>query len=48
MSQRISGDFINTKDRHDSDSIIFKVKYSNTYMHAYIVTVVKKAMPKSA
>ena len=41
LSQRISGDFMNTKDRHDIDLINFKAKCLNDYMHAHIPTVVK-------
>ena len=36
---RISGDFMNTKDRHHIDNS-FNVKYPNVYTHAHIQTVV--------
>ena len=47
LSQNISGDFMNRKDRHDNDFITFKVKYQNVYTHAYIPSVVKWALPES-
>ena len=41
LSQRISGDFIYTKDWHDIVFISFNVKGPNFYTHAHIQTVVK-------
>ena len=41
ISQRIYGNFMNTKDKHHIDFISFKVKLSNVYTHAYCPTVVK-------
>ena len=41
LSQRISGDFMNTKYRHNIDFISFNVKGLNVYTHAHIPTVVK-------
>ena len=41
LSQRISGHFMNTKDRHHIDFISFIVKCQNVYMHAHIPTVIK-------
>ena len=41
LSQRISGDFMNTKDRYDIELISFKVKCPNVYTHAHTATAVK-------
>ena len=41
LSQRISGDFMNTKDRHCIDFVSFNVKCPKAYTHAHIPTVVK-------
>ena len=41
LSHRISGDFINTKDRDHIDSISSNVKCPNVYTHVHIPTVVK-------
>ena len=38
LSQRISGDFINTKDRHHFGFITFNVKCPNVYTHAHFPT----------
>ena len=35
LSQRISGDFMNTKDRNHIDFFSFNVKYLNVYTHAH-------------
>ena len=40
LSQRISGDFMNTKYRHHIDLISFNVICPNVYMHVHISTVV--------
>ena len=40
LLQRISGDFMNTKERHHTGFITFNVKYPNVYTHAYFTTVV--------
>ena len=39
-AQRISGDFVNTKDRHHIAFISFNVKCPNVYTHARFPTVV--------
>ena len=39
LSQRISGDFMNTKDRHHIGFISFNVKGPNVYTHAHFLTV---------
>ena len=41
LSQRISGDLMNTKDGHHIDFICFNVKYPNVYTHALFQTVVE-------
>ena len=41
LLQRISGNFMNTKDRHDIDFIHFNVKCTNYYTHAHITTIAK-------
>ena len=41
LSQRISGDFMKTKDRHHIDTISFNVKTPNVYTHAHFPTEVK-------
>ena len=41
LSQRIFGDFMNTKDIHYIDFISFNVKCPNINTHAYFPTVVK-------
>ena len=41
LSQRISGDFMNTKDRHYIDFISLNVKCPNVYTHAHFQTVLK-------
>ena len=41
LSQRISGDLMNTKYRHHIDFISFNAIYPNVYTHAHILTVVK-------
>ena len=41
LSHGISGDFINTNDRHHIDFISFNVKCPNIYTHAHFPTVVK-------
>ena len=38
-SQRISGDFMNTKDRQHAYFTSFNVKCQNVYTHAHIPTV---------
>ena len=40
LSQRISGDFMNTKERHHIGFITFNVKCPYVYTHAYFPTVV--------
>ena len=40
LSQRNSGDFMNTKDRHHIGFISFNVKYPNVYTHAHFQTEV--------
>ena len=40
-SKRISGDFINTKDRHYIGFISFNMKCPNVYTHAHFSTIVK-------
>ena len=40
LSQRISGDFMNTKDRHHICFISFNVECPNVYTHAHFPTVV--------
>ena len=47
LSQRISGDFMNTKGRHHIGFIRFHVKCPNVYTHANFPTVVKKAFSES-
>ena len=42
LSQRISGDFWNTKYRHHIDFISFLLICRNFYTHAHIPTVVKR------
>ena len=42
LSQRISGDFMNTKDRHHIGFITFNVKCPNVYTHAHFPTEVIK------
>ena len=41
LSQRIFGNFLNTKDRHFIDFIRFNVKYPNVNTHVPFPTVVK-------
>ena len=41
FSQRISGDFMNTKDIYYIDFIRLNVKCPNVYTHAHFPTVVK-------
>ena len=41
LSQRISREFMKTKDRHHIDFISVNVKCPNVYTHAHIPTVVK-------
>ena len=41
FSQRISGVFMNTEDRHNIDCISFNVKCPNIYTQAHFSTVVK-------
>ena len=41
FSQRISGDFMDTKYRHNIDFISFFMKGPNVYTHAHIPNVVK-------
>ena len=41
LSKRISGDFMNTSDRHYIDFISFNLKCPNIYTHAHFPTVVK-------
>ena len=41
LSQRISGDFINTNDGRHVDFFSFNVKYPTIYTHAHFQTVVK-------
>ena len=40
LSQRISGDFMNTKEKHHIGMISFNVKCLNVYTHARFPTVV--------
>ena len=40
LSQRIAGDFMNTKDKHHIGLISFHVKCPNVYTHAHCPTVV--------
>ena len=47
LSQRISGDFMNAKDRHHVDFIGYNMKFPNVYTHAHYPTVVKKAFSES-
>ena len=42
LSQRISCDFMNTKDRHDIGFISFNVECPNVYTPAHFPTVVLK------
>ena len=48
LSEKISGSFMNRKDRHDNNFISFKVKYHNVYTHAHIPSVIKWALPESS
>ena len=41
LSRRISGDFMNKKDRHHIDFIRLNIKCPNVYTHAHIQIVVK-------
>ena len=41
LSSRISGDVMNTKDRHHINFISFNVKYPNVSSHVHFQTVVK-------
>ena len=41
LSQRIAGDFMNTKGIHYIDFISFNVKFPNVYTHAHFPIVVK-------
>ena len=41
LPQRISGGFMNTKDRQHIDFINFNLKCTNAYTHAHFPTVVK-------
>ena len=47
LSQRISGDLMNTKDRHHIDRISFNVKCPNVYTHLHFQTIVKLAFSES-
>ena len=47
LSQRISGDFMNTKYRHHIDFITFNVKCPNVHTHAHIPIVAEKAFSES-
>ena len=40
ISLRMSGDFMNTKDRHNIGFSSFNVKCPNVYTHAHFPTVV--------
>ena len=44
LSQRISGDFMSTKDGHHIDFISFNMKWPNVNTRAHIPTVVKSAL----
>ena len=41
FSQRISSDFMNTKNKHHIDFISFNVKCPNIYTHVHFLTAVK-------
>ena len=41
LSMRISGDFMNAKDRHHIGFISFNVKWPNVNMHAHFRIIVK-------
>ena len=47
LSSRISGDFMNTKDRYHIDFLSFNVKCRNISLLAHLSTVVKYAFSKS-
>ena len=47
LSHRISGNFMNTKDRHHIDFMTFNVKCQNVYEHAHFPTVIKKTFSES-
>ena len=47
-AQRISGEFVNTKDRHYIGFISFNVKCRKVYTHAHFPTVVKWAFSESS
>ena len=47
LSQRISGDFMNTKDRRHIGFLSFNVKCPNVYAHAHFPTVVDLAFSES-